>query len=104
MPSPQLNLIEDKPSGEMTRPPTTETLGLPFEAPSKKIAAEDELDQKELKAPMSPRNLHGRDKTCFKLIFPTTFEEEPKQIKYGKEDAEWPIISANHDNVFMTTS
>ena len=104
MPSPEQNLIEVKPSRGITRPPAPKTPGLPFEAPSKKIAAEDELDQKELKAPMSPRNLHGGDKTGFKLIFPTTFEEEPKQIKYGKEDAEWPIISANHDNVFMTTS
>ena len=50
------------------------------------------------------RNLHDGGKTGFKLIFPTTFQEEPKQIKSGKEDAEWPIISANHDNVFMTTS
>ena len=88
----------------MTRPPAPKTSGLPFEAPSKKTTAEDELDQKELKAPISPQYLDGEEKTGFKLIFPTTFDKEPKQIKSGKEDAEWPIISANHDNVFMTTS
>ena len=86
MPSPHLNLIKDNPSKEMTRTPTLETPGLPLEAPSKKIAADDEIDQKELNATLSPRYLHGGEKTGLIIRFPTTFEQDPNRNESGKEE------------------
>ena len=68
-------------------PPAPETSGLPLEAPSKKTATDDELDQKELKATISPQYLHGGDKTGLKIRFPRAFGQEPNRNEAGKEDA-----------------
>ena len=70
----------------MTRPPAPVTPGLPLEAPSKKIAADDEIDQKELNATLSPRYLHEGDKTGLIRSFPTTFEQDPNRNEAGKEE------------------
>ena len=104
MPSPQLKLIVDNLFGGMTRPPAPETPGLPLESPSKKIVADDLLNQKEMNTSLSPRYLQEGENTGLIRGFPTTIEQDPNRKEAGREDTGWPINSTNHDNALKATS
>ena len=89
-------------SGEIIRPLAPEIPGFPFEAPSKKITAEDDFDQFKLNSSKPPRIRHEGIKSSLDNTFPTSKRGTDRR-EDGKEEGKLPMDSAIHARDFAAT-